>query len=126
MLWTGVAVCDVQISTLASMWRGGFAYLWQAPAGWSGPVSEGDEGVVVTEIVRALAALDDLPAPPLSVYTPAVAERVRTFQRTQGLEVDGVMGAHTWRALSDATGRGFSLANARAVAASLSGDAQCR
>ena len=126
MLWTGVAVCNVPISTLASMWLGGFTYLWQAPAGWSGPVSEGDEGVVVTEIVRALAALDDLPVPPLSVYTPAVAERVRTFQRIQGLEIDGVMGAHTWRALSDATGRGFSLANARAVAASLSGDAQCR
>ena len=126
VLWTGAAICDIPISKLASMWRGGFAYLWQAPAGWSDPVSEGDEGVVVTEVVRALAALDDLPAPPLSVYTPAVAERVRAFQRSQGLDVDGVMGAHTWRALSDATGRGFSLADARSVAASLSGGAQCR
>jgi len=36
------------------------------------------------------------------------------------------MGAHTWRALNDATGRGFSFANARVIAASLSGDAQCR
>ena len=124
-LWTGADVCEVPVAALAALWRGRFSYLWQTPTGWTGPVSEGATGIVVTEIVRALAVLDGLPVPPLSVYTAAVAERVRTFQRVRGLEIDGVMGARSWRALSDETGDGFSLDNALSLALSQSGGASC-
>ena len=124
-LWTGAAVCEVPVAALAALWRGRFSYLWQTPTGWTGPVSEGATGIVVTDIVRALSVLDGLPVPPLSVYTAAVAERVRTFQRARGLEIDGVMGARSWRALSDEIGQGFSLENALLSALSQSGGASC-
>ena len=124
-LWTGAAVCEVPVAALAALWRGRFSYLWQTPTGWTGPVSEGATGIVVTDIVRALSVLDGLPVPPLTVYTAAVAERVRAFQRARGLEIDGVMGARSWRALSDEIGEGFSLENALLSALSQSGGASC-
>jgi murein L,D-transpeptidase YcbB/YkuD len=125
-LWTGSAVCDASLTALASAWRGQALYLWRAPKGWIGPVGEGDSGSVVSEIVDAFAALDDLPAPPLDTYTPALAERVRQFQRLAGLEVDGVMDAATWQLLSDRLGRGFTLEKATRLALNKSGDAACR
>jgi len=125
-LWTGSTVCDASLTALASAWRGQALYLWRAPKGWIGPVGEGDSGSVVSEIVDAFAALDDLPAPPLDTYTPALAERVRQFQRLAGLEVDGVMDAATWQLLSDRLGRGFTLEKANRLALNKSGGAACR
>ena len=125
-LWTGRAVCDASLTALASAWRGQALYLWQAPEDWIGPVGEGDSGSVVSEIVDAFAELDSLPAPPLDTYTPALAERVREFQRLVGLEVDGVMDAQTWQVLNDRRGRGFTLEKANLLASSKSGGAECR
>ncbi len=125
-LWTGSAVCDASLTALASAWRGQALYLWQAPKGWIGPVGEGDSGSVVSEIVDAFAELDNLPAPPLDTYTPALAERVREFQRLVGLEVDGVIDAETWQLLSDRLGRGFTLERAARLALNKSGGAECR
>ncbi len=125
-LWTGSAVCDASFTELASVWRGQALFLWQAPKGWIGPVGEGDSGSVVGEIVDAFAELDNLPAPPLDTYTPALAERVREFQRLVGLEVDGVMDAQTWQLLSDRLGRGFTLEDATRLALNKSEGAECR
>jgi hypothetical protein len=125
-LWTGSAVCDASLTALASAWRGQALYLWQAPEDWIGPVEEGDSGSVVSEIVDAFAELDGLPVPPLDTYTPALAERVREFQRLVGLEVDGVMDAQTWQVLNDRRGRGFTLEKANLLASSKSGGAECR
>ena len=124
-LWTGATVCEVPVAALAALWLGRFSYLWQTPTGWTGPVSKGATGIVVADIVRALSVLDGLPVPPLSVYTAAVEERVRAFQRFRGLEVDGVMGARSWRALSDEIGEGFSLDIALSSALSDTGGASC-
>ena len=88
-------------------------------------VTDGALGIAVADIVRALSVLDGRPVPPLSVYTPAVTERVRAFQRAQGLEIDGIMGARSWRALSDEIGEGFSLANAWSTALSQSRGKSC-
>ena len=125
-LWTGRAVCNASLTALASAWRGQALYLWQAPEDWIGPVGEGDSGSVVSEIVDAFAELDNLPAPPLDTYTPALAERVREFQRLAGLEGDGVLDAQTWQVLSDRLGRGFTLKKATRLASSNSGGAECR
>ena len=100
-------------------------YLWRAPKGWIGAVGEGDRASVVSEIVDAFAELDNLPAPPLDTYTPALAERVREFQRLVGLEVDGVMDAETWLLLSDRLGHGFTLDKANRLALNKSGGAEC-
>ena len=92
------------LASLAMYWRGGFRYLWKSPPGWVGPLVEGDQGSVVTQIVADFSRLDGLPPPPLDVFTPALTERVRQFQQSVGLNVDGVIGVQTLQALNNALG----------------------
>ena len=112
LLWTEAFLCEVPLEHLATYWRGGFDYLWKSPPGWAGPLSEGDRGPAVAKIVRDLARLDNLPAPTLEVYTPALTERIRQFQRASGLQVDGVIGVRTLQALNDQLGDSVTLASA--------------
>ena len=106
----GPSVCEMPLASLAMYWRGGFRYLWKSPAGWGGPLVEGDQGSVVEQIVADFSRLDGLPPPPLDVFTPALTERVRQFQQSVGLEVDGVIGVQTLQALNDALGVSPTLA----------------
>ena len=110
---TGQSVCQMPLASLAIYWRGGLSYLWKSPAGWVGPLTEGDQGSVVAQIVADFSRLDGLPAPPLDVFTPALTERVRRFQQSVGLEVDGVIGVQTLQALNDALGVSPTLAITR-------------
>ena len=92
------------LASLAMYWRGGLSYLWKSPPSWFGPLTEGDQGSGVTQIVADFSRLEGVPAPPLDVFTPALTERVRQFQQSVGLEVDGVIGVQTLQALNDALG----------------------
>ena len=58
----------------------------------------------MTQIVADFSRLDGLPPPPLGVFTPALTERVKQFQQSVGLEVDGVIGVRTLQALNDGLG----------------------
>jgi len=104
LLSAGRSVCQMPLSSLAVYWRGGLRYLWKSPPSWVGPLTEGDQGSGVTQIVADFSRLDGLPAPPLDVFTPALTERVKQFQQSMGLEVDGVIGVQTLQALNDALG----------------------
>ena len=106
----GRSVCQMPLASLALYWRGGLSYLWKSPPGWVGPLTEGDQGSVVTQIVAEFSRLDGLPPPPLDVFTPALTDRVRQFQQSVGLEVDGVIGVQTLQALNDALGVSPTLA----------------
>ena len=44
------------------------------------------------------------------MFTPALTERVRHFQQSVGLKVDGVIGVQTLQALNDALGVSPTLA----------------
>ena len=103
-LSTGQSVCEMPLASLAMYWRGGFSYLWKGPQGWFEPLVEGDQGSVVAQVVADFSRLDGLPPPPLDVFTPALSERVRQFQRSVELQVDGVIGVQTLQALNDALG----------------------
>ncbi len=109
-LSTVSSVCEMPLASLAMYWRGGFRYLWKGPSGWGGPLVEGDQGSFVMQIVADFARLDGLPPPPLDVVTPALTERVRQFQQSVGLKVDGVIGVQTLQALNDALGVSPTLA----------------
>ena len=125
-LWTGDSVCDVSLQTLASRWRGGFHYLWRSPEGWKRPLIQGDQGSVVRQVVNDFSRLDGLPPPPLNVFTPALAQRVRQFQSSVGLEVDGVIGVRTLQALNEQLGESLTLAASADRAQASSGVAACR
>lgn len=95
----------VPLATLAQAWRGEFATLWRAPAGYSGRVSERSGGPVVDWLAARLAALSGA-SPPAGAQTldAALKARVQALQRAQGLEADGVPGPLTFMQINRASG----------------------
>ncbi|MEQ8262973.1 AAA family ATPase [Pseudohaliea sp.] len=98
-------VAAVPLADLADYWRGGYRYLWDAPAGFGSGLAVGDEGPAVAAVAGRFARLDGQ-AQPLTGdrFTPRLAERVRLFQRAEGLAEDGIVGTQTLRRLNVAAG----------------------
>jgi general secretion pathway protein A len=98
-------VAAVPLADLADYWRGGYRYLWDAPAGFGSGLTVGDEGAAVAAVAGRFARLDGQ-AQPLTGerFTPRLAERVRLFQRAEGLAEDGIVGTQTLRRLNVAAG----------------------
>lgn len=72
------------------------------------PIRRGDRGPAVTEIRQVLVGLDLLTSNEPGVgdeFGTDVDRAVRTFQQSRGLNVDGLVGPETWRALDAARWR---------------------
>jgi general secretion pathway protein A len=125
-VFTGAMVCEVPLTAVADRWQGRFRYFWESPPDWTGPVRIGDRGAVVAHVVGEFARLDNLPAPPLTIFTEALEARVRVFQAAVGLRVDGVIGVRTLQALNDKLGDGLTANRALRTAIERFGVASCR
>ena len=95
-------VLEVELSQLGPMWTGDYTYLWHPPAGFNRPIALGDSGPVVGEVARLFARLDQQ-ATGLAQerFNRALDQRVRLFQRTNGLDDDGVVGERTLLKLNE-------------------------
>ena len=106
-LQVGASLHTVRRVALARLWHGDFATYWRAPAGYQANLREGSSGPTIDQLVRQLSQLDG--APPVSsaatapVLDAALRERVRAFQRAQGLKPDGLPGPMTFMQLDSAT-----------------------
>ena len=125
-VFTGAVVCEVPLTTVADRWQGRFRYFWESPPGWTGPLRIGDRGAVVAHVVGEFARLDNLPAPPLTLFTEALEARVKVFQAAVGLRVDGVIGVRTLQALNDKLGDGLTSNRALRSAIERFGVESCR
>ena len=125
-VFTGAMVCEVPLTAVADRWQGRFRYFWESPPDWTGPVRIGDRGAVVAHVVGEFARLDNLPAPPLTIFTEALEARVKVFQAAVGLRVDGVIGVRTLQALNDKLGDGLTANRALRTAIERFGVASCR
>ena len=116
---------EVPLGELAGAWTGGYRFLWQPPEGFDVPLALGDESPVVAQVARLFAQLDGQ-AQPLTgdLFTAALQQRVELFQRSQGLEDDGVVGAQTLLKLNAALGIDPSARVLRQQLALNAGDAQ--
>jgi general secretion pathway protein A len=95
-LWTPDGVARVPLTQLAEHWNGAYALLWRPPAHVEQPLGPGSEGEAVAEVARRFATLDGQSRPLADrTYTPALAQRVRWFQESEGLEADGWAGERT-------------------------------
>ncbi len=102
---TAQGVSQVELASLAPLWRGRYRYLWQAPAGYRQPVALGDESPVVAQVADMFAQLDgQARALAGKRFNAALQQRVKLFQRTRGLEDDGVVGVRTLLELNQALG----------------------
>jgi general secretion pathway protein A len=88
-------------------WTGEYTALWRGPAGDRRLLRVGSRGSDVTWIRNRLGRMDGRPVPPNedseSVFDQELAQRVRQFQRDQGLDADGVAGPATLMRLAEIT-----------------------
>ena len=113
VVWSDRGLILVPLSDLATAWTGGYTFLWQVPKGWQGPIAPGESGLAVSTIAEMFATLDGMTLGDVSVYGPALEARVRLFQQSEGLDVDGVIGERTVLRLN--TRLGIGLTSARAL-----------
>lgn len=104
----------VPLARLAPLWTGNYQFLWRPPAGFSQPLTLGDAGPAVTEVAQLFARLDGQ-AEPLtdSAFNAPLQQRVRLFQRANGLSSDGVVGLRTLLQLNEQLGMDVTPALAR-------------
>ena len=106
-LRVGANLHTVRLVALGRLWHGDFATYWRAPVGYSANLREGSSGPMVDQLVSELAKVDGAPAPATGASAPqldaALRERIRAFQRSQGLKPDGQPGPLTFMQIESAT-----------------------
>ena len=91
----------VTLNALAARWDGDFSTLWRMPAGYTGPVNDGQGGPVVEWVSARLTSAQVKPqAADQPVQNAAFKARVRAFQIAQGLPADGLLGPLTFMQLN--------------------------
>ncbi len=103
---------QVALSKLGPLWTGEFTFMWHKPPEFDGPVGVGSSGKLVRWVAERFASIDGQPQPLTNTrFTRALAQRVKLFQRQQGLTEDGVVGMQTLLRLNEATNADFPLAS---------------
>ncbi len=92
---TEPVVADV--ATVRNQWAGEYLMLWQPPPFYSGLLALGARGPEVAWLKRRLAEASGEPQIDVqdAVFDAALQEKVRSFQRSRGLEPDGMVGVRT-------------------------------
>lgn len=90
------------LTALADLWRGDYATLWRQPEGTRGRVAQNPKGVTGDWLAAQLIDLQTKGLIPSGANT--FATRLRAFQKTQGLEADGVAGSMTFMQVNLAAG----------------------
>ncbi|HJV28586.1 MAG TPA: AAA family ATPase [Aromatoleum sp.] len=87
---------EVSLESLKRQWRGNYVLLWRSPPGWYRSVGPGMRGPDVAWVLRQLGRWEGLPdAGAGSMYNASAEQRMRAFQRGNGLPEDGVVGPMT-------------------------------
>lgn len=106
-LQVGGGLHVVRLVALGRLWRGDFATYWRPPPGYTAGLQPGSTGPAIQWLASRLALLDGEPAALASGDPPtldaALRERVRAFQRAQGLKPDGQPGPMTLMQIDSAT-----------------------
>ncbi len=88
---------EFPVDRLGAQWTGEYTLLWRTPPGRLRVIGPGAQGADVAWVDRLLARWEgaDPDARRSDVFTAAMAERVRVFQRAHGLADDGIVGPMT-------------------------------
>jgi general secretion pathway protein A len=90
------------LSQMERVWNGSFMMLWKAPPVRALPLAPRMRGRDVEWLQQRLGELDGMPVSQRNaeVYNAELADRVRRFQRSRALVVDGIVGEETLLHLS--------------------------
>ncbi|MGB0127056.1 MAG: AAA family ATPase [Rhodocyclaceae bacterium] len=96
----------VAVETFAKQWSGSATIVWRGPPNAAGKLAPGTRDPVVSWAGKRLAQLNGgSPIDETDGSVERLRARVADFQRTQGLEADGVLGPATQVRLAQATDR---------------------
>jgi general secretion pathway protein A len=94
-------VLPMSANAFAIRWPGDYLVLWQPPKIIERPLAFGQQGEDIRELRRLLAKAGfadgdkDLAGQGSVFYGPSLRDKVRAFQETHGLRVDGIAGPDT-------------------------------
>lgn len=93
------------ITELGTLWTGEALFFWHTHPDFAGPFGGSDRGPLVAWLAQQFAALDHQPQGLTDdVFNGALQQRVKLFQRDNGLEPDGVVGLRTLLKLNEQLG----------------------
>ncbi|MCW8860040.1 MAG: AAA family ATPase [Deltaproteobacteria bacterium] len=104
----GTDVHQVAVSQLVQQWFGDYGLMWQPPAEYQGVVKPGETGPLVYWLEQKMAILTNRPPTIDSGLSlkGELLEEIQAFQKTAGIEADGVVGPHTLMLLNTRVGDG--------------------
>ncbi|MEP1594231.1 MAG: AAA family ATPase [Halieaceae bacterium] len=95
-------IIEIELAEIGAQWTGDYFYLWHPPVGFDRPIALGDSGAAVAEVARLFARLDQQETSLTGQrFNSALDQRVRLFQRSNGLDDDGVVGERTLLKLNE-------------------------
>jgi general secretion pathway protein A len=84
-------------------WTGDIFYLWRKPQEFSEPLRLGDSSATIEWVAQQFAKLDKQKEPLTNdLFSLALHERVKIFQRSKGLPVDGIIDDQTLMKINEA------------------------
>jgi general secretion pathway protein A len=97
------------VEVLGKIWTGAFNFIWR-PDQYQTPIGQGSSQSQVLWLANQFAALDKQQKLLAKTdYTDALMQRVKIFQRQNGLEEDGVVGLQTVLKLKEQRGNTITL-----------------
>lgn len=98
----GEETVDVPIESVLSRWTGEYTLLWKAPKQFHGDIYPGTRGPIVTWLESELAKTrqEEPGAVSSGIFDDALAAKIRDFQKSNGLEPDGIVGPQTLNRLT--------------------------
>jgi len=95
----------IELSRIALQSLNDFTILWRTPEGYDGPVRPGRKGAIVRLLADKSAAAQNLQwiGGSRDAYDQTLKEQIKSFQRDQGLDPDGVAGPLTWIRMNSLT-----------------------
>ena len=110
-LGLGAETATVAVDELASRWKGEYTLLWRPPPQYAGNIRAGARGPAVKWLESRLRQVQGKAVPLRQdpVLDPQLIERVKIYQRSNGLRPDGVVGTKTLIRLSTDTSSNVPL-----------------
>ncbi|MDO9203752.1 MAG: AAA family ATPase [Hydrogenophaga sp.] len=90
------------LTALADIWRGDYATLWRTPPGQQGRLNNGNSGPAANWLAQQLQQLQS--SGQIAADASDFSSRIRAFQRSQGIDGDGLAGPMTFMLINRASG----------------------
>jgi general secretion pathway protein A len=85
----------IVLAELANSWSGKYVLLWHAPGGFRDALLVNHRGPAIAWLRQAMARVDGHTDDGSDYFDTALAQRVRAFQLSEGIQPDGVVGPRT-------------------------------